>query len=440
MNSTRLPYSDREAVPLYFYPFLSPLSHSAGPKEVEEFLWQFQKTRVFEGETLLYIHIPFCQNICYFCGFYRDALGKDPDVLTRHVATLKREIERYADKEYVQERQISAVYFGGGTPTILPPNLIEELLVSIHDNFPIQPGTELTFEGEVRTLKDKNRLKVLLQHGCTRVSFGVQTFNSRSRKLSGLKPTYDDIQECIENIQEFGYHINIDLMYGLPGQSSETWKKDIHKAIDLGCTNIDIYDTVLYPHTILFRRRHKLKDELPAKNDRMQMLEAAINILTESGYVQETIEDFTKPTHAYLMKKLVYGGGDGRSEIIALGASAVGLINGFSYRNLPPADYLEWSNGRKPLPIQLLYELSADDFNKRALVFSPKVLGLHKKDVDTNWLENYRPVIEGMKSRGLLIESETSIKPTKKGQLWTDNIAVEFLNSTEQKRIWKIGH
>lgn len=439
-TAKNLPYSNREAVPLYFYPFLSPLSCSVGPGEVEDFQSQLQKDRAYKGKTLLYIHIPFCQNICYFCGFYRDPTGEGSGALHRYVEILKKEIEQYAAQAYVQQRQITSVYFGGGSPTILPPALIEELLLNIGNHFQIKPGTELSFEGEVRTLKDKNRLRILRELGCTRVSFGVQTFDARCRKLSGLKSTHRDIRECIENIQEFGYDINLDLMYGLPGQSPGTWQKDLQQTIDLGCANIDIYDTVLYPHTILFRQRHQLRDELPGEDVRIQMLDTAIDTFTGAGYIQKTIEDFTRPCKEYLMKKLVYGGGDGRSEIIALGAAAVGLLNGVSYRNLPPADYFNWQTDEKKLPLQLMSRMSPGDFYKRALVFFPKVLGLNKKDVDPEWLENYRPILEGMKARELVTETETHIMLTRTGLLWTDNIAMEFLESREQRRIWKIGY
>ncbi len=308
------------------------------------------------------------------------------------------------------------------------------------NNFDIAPDTEFSFEGEVRTLMDNDRLKILRKHGCTRVSFGVQTFDEKSRKLSGLKPTIDDINKCIKSIKGFDYEVNMDLMYGLPGQTLATWRRDLEKAIAYDSSNIDIYDTVLYPHTQLFKLRHKLKDELPDESERLKMLELAFDVLLDHGYTHETIEDFSKPLKAYKMKKLVYGGGNGRSEIIALGAAAVGVLNGFSYRNSPPADYMNWPDDDKELPIQLLTEFSQGDYKRRAMVFLSKVLGLQKKDVDLQWLERYRPVLENMKLRELITETATSITPTKKGLLWTDNIAMEFLDHKEQYRIWKIGY
>ena len=125
----------------------------------------------------------------------------------------------------------------------------------------------------MRSLKDKERLAVLREFGCTRVSFGVQTFNKRSRAFSGLKPRIADIRECIDNTREFGYDVNLDLMYGLPGQTPDVWMRDLRIAVeDVGAANIDIYDTVLYPHTILFQKRHQLKDELADWHARLEMM------------------------------------------------------------------------------------------------------------------------------------------------------------------------
>ncbi|RJQ65552.1 MAG: coproporphyrinogen III oxidase family protein [Desulfobacteraceae bacterium] len=439
-DMTDLPYPYREAVPLYFYPFLSPLTCQADAAMVHNFHSSLQERKAPDLDRLIYIHIPFCKDICFFCGFYRDAIGHgNQEVLRAYVESLKAEIKAYSETEYLRKCKISAVYFGGGTPTILGHDLMDSLLRTIHDSFAVEPGTELSYEGEVRTLKDKDKLKVLKALGCTRVSFGVQTFNERARRLSGLKPTMADIRECIDNINEYGFDPNLDLMYGLPGQTESVWESDLKKAIELRAANIDIYDTVLYPHTILFRQRHKLKNELPTLSQRLTMMEMGMRLLVDAGYTQETIEDFHLPSKGYKMKRLVYGGGDGRSEILACGAAAVGVLNGYSYRNLTPQKYLNWWENRK-LPPELMYRMTDEDFRKRALVFFPKVLELKKECLPFGWLEQYRPIIDGMKDRQLIEETSTSLMPTEKGMLWADNMAMEFLETREQRKIWKIGH
>lgn len=434
------PYQERQTVPLYFYPFLSTLSSVADHNITREFERYLQEDKMQERETLLYIHIPYCKNICHFCGYYHDVLNERSDILDRYVNKLILEINQYANYNYVKKTKISAVYFGGGTPSVLRPEQIEKLFSAIVNNFMILPSTEISFEGEVRTLKDIDRLKVLKDFNCTRLSFGVQSFDPQVRRLAGIFATENDVRECIENIKTFGYELNIDLMYGLPGQSDKKWENDIDTAIDMKVCNLDLYDTVIYPQAFLFKKRNEYKDIMADEMERLEMLSTAIEKLESKGYRQETIEDFTIPGKEYKMKRLVYGGGDGRSQIIALGAGAVGVLNNSSYRNFPPKEYLEWDINERPLPHQLHCTLSKEEYFKRALVFFPKLLKLNKKTVNNEWLKKYSDILDGMSKRGLIVETDNEIELTKTGRLWTDSMAMEFIGSAkEAQKIWKIG-
>lgn len=432
-------YPKRETVPLYFYPFLSTLSSRAGDADVRAMAEALDRGERDEGRaTLLYVHIPFCRNICFFCGFYR-RVPEDADLLVEYVDLVIEELRRYARTAAVRSRRIDAVYIGGGTPSMLPAPLITRLLGAIRAELSLPEGVEFSFEGEVRSLKDEARLAALRELGCTRVSFGVQSFDPRVRRLSGLMPTLGDVDECARQVQRFGYGLNLDLMYGLPGQSPEVWRADVQRALDLECSNVDVYDTVLYPHTTLFSMRHRLKDELPDEGTRLEMIAEAMDLFERAGFEQETVEDFTRPGRAYRMKRLVYGGGDGRSDVIALGASAVGQIGGFAYRNLPPDEYRTWRAGGRELPVQLIQAMDVDDYRKRALVFFPKLLSVRKSDIGEALLEEVAGTISSMKARGLLEDDGESLRVTRAGQLWTDNMAMEFLDAKEQRRIWKIG-
>ena len=440
MKPKNMPYPNRDPVPLYFYPFLSTISNKASLENLHAYASDMDQRKNCKPEVLLYIHIPYCKSICHFCGFYRDVTKENDNILARYVEALKNEIKRYTSKTYIQETIIDTVYIGGGTPSILPPKKIEDLLKCIRANFTLSDDAEFSFEGEVRTLKDMDRLSVLKDYGCTRVSFGVQSFDQKVRRLSGLVPTVSDIFECINNISKFDYNINLDLMYGLPGQSQNVWYDDLNKAVGLNAANIDIYDTVLYPHTMLFKKRLQLKDELPTEAQRLQMFKKAVNLLSEANYYQETIEDFSKPGKAYKMKRLVYGGGDGRSEIIALGASAVGMVKKSAYRNHPPEEYLKLAQDNS-FPLQLYFPMQDIDFYKRALVFFPKNLKLNLKDVQSDWLERYRTTIDDMIARNLITETNTELTLTDNGLAWSDNIAMEFVNDPQEvQKIWKIGY
>lgn len=436
---TAKPYDDRVAQPIYFYPFLSPLSNKPTPEALNAHRARLRQAVVAPRPTLIYIHIPYCQSLCFFCGFYREKVPADGQVLTRYVRRVQEEMRFYGQSQYVRGLDIQAVYFGGGTPTVLPPDLIADLLESLHDNFTIRDGTELSYEGEVRTLRDPQRLSVLRQYGCTRISFGVQSFDAKVRKLSGVRATETDVMTCIEHVMAAGYRVNLDLMYGLPGQTFEIWKKDLARAVSLGAANIDVYDTVLYPHAQLFGMRKKLKHELPDEALRLEMLDYGLAYLAENGYAHETIEDLTRPGFGYRMKRLVYGGGDGRSQMIGMGASSIGFLAGSAYRNLIPGDY-EQCTGEDFPPVGLLMPVGPQDELKRALVFFPKLLRLNEEDLDPGMLEPYLPILASMVCRGLIEPDPGGYRLTPLGRLWTDNMGFEFIEPREQQRIWKLGY
>jgi oxygen-independent coproporphyrinogen-3 oxidase len=433
------PYTDRVAQPIYFYPFLSPLSNKSNQDILQAQQEKLARPPESRRPTLIYVHIPYCRSLCFFCGFYRELAPSDLDVLTRYVQALQAEMRFYSNSAYVQGLDIQAIYFGGGTPTILPPHLIADLLTTLWESFSITEGTELSYEGEVRTMGDPERLNVLRQMGCTRISFGVQSFNPRVRQLSGLKPSETDILTCIDRVREAGYKVNLDLMYGLPGQTHEIWRQDLERAIALGATNIDIYDTVLYPHSQIFRMRKKLKNDLPDESSRLTMLSEGLDNLAAHGYLHETIEDFTQPGFAYRMKRLVYGGGDGRSQMIGIGASSIGYLADMAYRNLTPGEYETHPANDFP-PVGLIMPIGLEDELKRALVFFPKLLKLSKSALQKELLMPYEPVLDRMAQRGLLEEQDDAFTLTPLGKLWTDNMGMEFLESREQQRIWKVGY
>ncbi|MBI3399646.1 MAG: coproporphyrinogen III oxidase family protein [Deltaproteobacteria bacterium] len=433
-----MPYHERTALPSYFFPFLSPNSDKATEDDVEYFHQKLNEKCTSPRQALLYVHIPFCDSFCHFCTFYR-IHTPSIDAMESYVKVLKKEMQAYAKMPYIQSLKIESVYFGGGSPSVLSPRLIDELLSWTRDCFNLKPNVEFTYEGEVRTLKDMERLKVIRKNGCTRVSFGVQSFDRKVRKLAGLVPPFEEILECVKNIRDVGYAVNIDLMYGLPGQTMATWKDDLSQAVKLSATNIDIYDTIHYATTKLVQHRHKLKGEFPIEDDRIEMLRYALQYLSQIGYCQETIEDFALPGKEYQMKKLVYGGGDGRSETIGIGASSIGFLNNVAYRNFHPfQDYINWLTTTRKLPIALSYKASAEDISTRIMVYLPKLLKIEKKNITRDAIDKYRTTLDRLKENGLIEEDDSVIKLTELGIIWADNLVAEFLTARQKQKMWKL--
>jgi len=388
-------------------------------------------------ELLLYVHIPFCSSLCHFCGFYR-TLAPEQDAIDRYLAAIKNEMELYAQMPYIRSLSLRSIYFGGGSPSVLNPGQIDDLLKWTKRCFRPVSGTEWTFEGEARTIKDMKRLNIIRENGCSRISFGVQSFHEDVRKKAGIAATMHDVRECIGNLREMGYDINIDLMYGLPGQTLSVWKEDLATAVDIGAVHVDIYDTIFYPNTKMFRHSAKYLDEIPGERERLEMFDHALSWLASSGYRQETIEDFALKGSGYHMKRMLYGGNDGHAEMLGIGASSIGFLNKQAYRNFSVLeDYIDPLRSNV-LPLRMVHKTTDSEMGVRMLVYLPRLLKIIKGNVGSEVLKLFCDTIEWMKEKGLIEENDVYLSLTRKGCLWADNIAMEFMDERQRKKMWQL--
>ncbi len=429
------PFKKRDTAPYFFYPMFHPSKNMLSNDDINKFCDSLQLKPETTIPTALYVHIPFCDSFCHMCACYKTRTPKDKDVFKKYTDSLKSEINFYSSTPYVQSLEIDFVYFGGGTPSTLTPELIEDLISFIKEKFRLTKDVVINFEGDVRTLSDDDRLKALKNSGCNRISFGVQTFNSTSRKQTGLVPRKEDITKCIKKLRDFGYKINFDLMFGLPGQDIEVWKQDLKTAVEVGADGLDLYETVVYPTTKLFQFRHNL---IFAKDhERTEMLNYAINYLKENDFIQRTKAIFQKKDNILKRAEVMYhASGD---NVISIGDSAIGYLNNFAYRNRSPLnEYINWNKeDSSQLPLRLGFELSRREILTRNITHLPKCLRIEKKNFSKE-IKYFKEPLNLLKEKELIEENSKEIKLTELGLLWTDNIISELVSHQEQKRAWKI--
>jgi hypothetical protein len=207
--------------------------------------------------------MPFCESICGFCGFYRKPVAgfaADLDaVFDRFTGNLVREIRMWSECSLVRKMKVGAVYVGGGTPSTLPVANIDRILRAIRASLPVPRDVEFTFEGEVRSLNDRTKLALLREHGVS-----------------------------LQNLEA-----------------------DLQSAVDrLRCSHIDLYDTILYPNTEFFARRHYFAGLVPSDPERLEMVRFAAAYLRSRNYTQITSDDYVLPGAGYGMKFLNFGGPD----------------------------------------------------------------------------------------------------------------------------------
>jgi len=431
--------SKRRAIPAFFFPLLSQ-EDAADPERIAETLNTIDPAAVGRSDLLVYLHIPFCQDLCHFCGFYRRAAPRDRGLLDRYVDRLLAELAVWSRSGVLEHARVKAVYIGGGTPSLLPPELIGRLLRGLREHLPLaHEGVEFSFEGEARTLGDESRLAVLRELGVTRVSFGVQSMDPEVRRLAGLGASLDDVRACAEAVRGHDYAVCADLIFGLPGQTPEVFRRDLTAVVDeLGASLIDLYELILYPNAAMFAERARFRSLKPTDEERRAMYGMALEALDAAGFLQWTLEDFCRPGHEYEMKHLVYGGDDGRAQTLALGACAVGYLGGQAYRNQIVERYLEVP--REQLPIATLHRAADDEIRRRPLFFYPRRLYLRPECVPGGLTAEQQGVLEAQVEQGLVRRDagDATLRLSPLGMTRADDMVRQFLTGAERRKLFKI--
>lgn len=242
-------------------------------------------------KTGLYIHIPFCQKKCLYCDF------PSYDHLTHlyqpYVAALCQEISSWGG--VLSGSVVDTIYIGGGTPTLLPADSLKKMLEQVHKSFLIDEGAEISIEANPGTV-NREKLSVLMSGGVNRISFGVQSFSNELLQAIGRIHSASQAVEAVKKAQDAGFaNINIDLMYGLPGQSCEDLKASMVQAISLGVTHISAYGLKVEADTPFAAMDEKGTLALPEDDEDEEMYNFTTEYLPQRGFMRYEISNFSKP-------------------------------------------------------------------------------------------------------------------------------------------------
>ena len=238
-----------------------------------------------EKKLGLYIHIPFCEHKCDYCDFYSVTKFEDH---VRFTDTILLQLEDYAEKtaDYV----IDTVYIGGGTPTVLPVKRMLEILDGIYRNFNISPNVEFTMEANPATV-DYKMLKKYRKAGVNRLSFGLQSANDEELGQLSRIHTFYEFVESYNMAKKAGFdNINVDIMYGIPGQTQYSLGYTLEQVCDLNPKHISLYGLKIEEGTPFFNKREKLN--LPDEDTEYEMYKYAVDYLAFRGYWQYEISNF----------------------------------------------------------------------------------------------------------------------------------------------------
>jgi oxygen-independent coproporphyrinogen III oxidase len=241
----------------------------------------------------IYVHIPFCIQKCGYCDF--NAYRYREDAAFGYVTALQREIAHTAAAQRWTGYHVPSVYFGGGTPSTLAPEDLTRLLRMLGDRFPVQVDAEITLEADPGTI-DLAGLKALRMGGFNRLSIGVQAFDDGLLKQLDRLHSAADARRVLAWARRAGFmDLNLDLMFGLPGQSLAAWESSLHEAIDFHPTHISVYGLTIEERTPFYRRQQRGQLVIPDDVVQASMFECADRLLTVAGYSHYEISNYALP-------------------------------------------------------------------------------------------------------------------------------------------------
>lgn len=366
----------------------------------------------------LYIHIPFCVRKCDYCDFL-SAPGSE-EAKASYTEALLREIEAVK----TEKREVSSIFVGGGTPSVLSPSLMGDIFEKIHESFSVAPDAEITIEANPGTLS-KEKLFLYRSVGINRLSLGLQSPEETELKSLGRIHTYGEFLESFSLAREAGFqNINVDLMCALPEQTYEGWIRNLRTVAALHPEHISAYSLIIEEGTPFAKRKLNLPDE----DTEYRMYEDTAGILAEYGYEQYEISNYAKKGLS-CRHNIGYWT---RKEYLGLGLGAASLWGAQRFSNTSDFSFYLKNSG-SPEKIRedretLSLEAEMSEFMFLGLRMTA---GVSKAEFLEGFgvpIENvYGKVLDKYKSMGLLEEKEGRIFLTREGIHVSNGVMAEFL-------------
>ncbi|NWF66864.1 MAG: oxygen-independent coproporphyrinogen III oxidase [Campylobacterales bacterium] len=388
----------------------------------------------------LYFHLPFCRSACYFCGCNVVYTSKE-DKKDRYIKYLKKELDlisKYLDCS----KNVTQLHFGGGTPTFFSPAQIDEISIMIKSYFKnFDKNAEISCEIDPRFF-EKSHMEVLAKNGFNRISFGVQDFDLKVQEAIHRVQSFEETKHAIELARSFNIEsINIDLIYGLPYQSFESFCKTLDLTLSLDADRLALFN---YAHVPWMKKSMRKIDEttLPSAETKLQILKYSIDFFTTHGYKMIGMDHFAKPNdelflaiekgelHRNFQGYTTKGGCD----LIGIGLTSISQGENFYAQNFKEMSEYEHSLDNNKLPIHRGIKLNSDDLIRHAVImelmanFKLNIPHIEEK-FNIKFSEYFKSELAELKvfeDDNLLKISQNSIEVNETGSMLIRNIAMPF--------------
>ncbi len=387
----------------------------------------------------LYVHIPFCESLCYYCACNK-IITKHHDRAEVYLRYLSREIDLHTAHCGVGQ-VVSQLHLGGGTPTFLSDSGLRELMAMLKRSFTLAPGGEYSIEVDPRTV-NAERLALLAELGFNRLSFGVQDFDAEVQKAVHRIQPAEQVFALVESARSLGFDsVNVDLIYGLPRQTPESFDRTLAQVAQLRPDRIALYAYAHLPERFKPQRRI-ISAELPTGASKLSMLSRSLDAFMDAGYVYVGMDHFALPTDALAVAKRqgrLHRNFQGYStqpdcDLIGLGVSAIGRVGATYSQNAKtlPEYYDLLDQGR--LPVVRGLALTRDDLVRRAVIMAIMCQGrVQFESIDLAWLIDFRRYFAAeveqlatLQEQGLVVLDDTGIQVTPMGWYFVRAVAMVF--------------
>jgi len=387
----------------------------------------------------IYVHIPFCESLCFYCACNK-IVTKRHQRGAEYLRYLSREIDLHVAR-LGSGQTITQLHLGGGSPTFLTDQELSELMSMLRRSFVLAPGGEYSIEVDPRTV-DEKRLEHLAALGFNRLSFGVQDFDAEVQKAVHRVQPAEQVFSLVEAAHRLNFEsVNVDLIYGLPKQTPESFARTLAQVAQLKPDRIALYAYAHLPER--FKPQRRISDaELPVASAKIAMLSGAISTFLSAGYVYVGMDHFALPTDALAVAKRqgrLHRNFQGYStqpdcDLIGLGVSAIGRIGATYSQNAKTLEeyYDHLDQGRFPVARGLA--LSRDDMVRRAVIMALMCQGrLQYESIELAFMIDFKSyfaseleALKDLEVAAMIELDETGIQVTSSGWFFVRAVAMLF--------------
>ncbi len=421
---------ENDFLPAVHYPAITMYPPS-GPDQVLDDTYRPPE----DGRFVIYVHLPFCIKCCTFCH-YPNIYGEAPDDKDRYLDALEIEMDLWRERLDLEKIPCRSILIGGGTPTHLSPKQLERFLEAFTGRFDLSTNRQFNYDVDPQTLlgdEGRERLDIMQSYGVDRLTIGVQALDDEILKRMNRHHSVAENYEAVEVCKERGFQLDIEFIFGYPGQTLELWHEELHRACKMGTEEIQFYRLKIIPYGdrvgTITRKVARHDEELVPARETMMMKSLAASVLADYGYRENLLRRVFSTEKRYY-SRYAYDQCCNLVDTIGVGLTAFSSLNdrfGLNTQNFD--EYYRFIENRQ-IPINRGLIRDSDQQLRWNVILPLKNHFLRKADFRRNTGVDFESVFEEkvstLKAAGLIEETPDRVELTPLGKFFADEVAHQF--------------